>query len=149
MSEVFTFYVVDEDALPDDLSTLSDEEKYSVLVEAIESEGMLQSTIEMTLDDLIDGLEALDEIIDGDRFLPTCVMNSSPHNTIDRSADTPYMGFFSSGDAQKVYNLLQGFSEETMDTVESSETHAEVYHTLFAATEAAVDASCALAVIHS
>jgi hypothetical protein len=36
-----------------------------------------------------------------------------------------------------------------MDTVESSETHSEVYHSVFAATEAAVDATCALAVIHS
>jgi hypothetical protein len=149
MSDVFTFYVVDEEALPEDLSTLSDEEKYNVLVTSIESEGVLQSSIEMTVDDFIDGLEALDEIIDGDRFLPTCVMNSSPNNTLDRSADCPYLGFFSTGDAQKAYSLLQGISEETMDTVESSETHSEVFHTLFAATQAAVDASCALAVVHS
>ena len=149
MSEVFTFYVVDEDALPDDLSTLSDEEKYNVLIASIESEGMLQSTIEMSLDDLIDGLEALDDIIEGDRMLPNYFMNNSPNNVIDKSSDGPYLGFFSAGDAQKVYNLLQCISEDTMDTVESSETHSEVYHSVFAATEAAVDATCALAVIHS
>jgi hypothetical protein len=149
MSEVFTFYVVDEDALPDDLSTLSDDEKYNVLIAAIESEGMLQSTIEMTLDDLIDGLEALDDIIEGDRLLPNYFMNNSPNNVLDKSADCPYLGFFSAGDAQKIYNLLQCISEDTMDTVESSETHSEVFHSIFAATEAAFDATCALAIIHS
>jgi hypothetical protein len=149
MSEVFTFYVVDEDALPDDLSTLSDEEKYNVLVATIESEGMLQSTIEMSLDDLIDGLEAIDEIIEGDRLLPNYFMNNSPNNVLDKSSDCPYLGFFSAGDSQKIYNLLQCISEDTMDTIESSETHSEVFHFMLAATEAAVDATCALAVIHS
>ena len=120
-----------------------------MLVAAIESEGMLSVTIEMTVDDFIDGLDAIDQIIEGDSFLPTCVMNNSPNMVLDKSADCPYMGFFSTGDAQKAYNLLQGVSEETMDTVESSETHAEVFHTLFEATQSAVDASCALAVIHS
>ena len=120
-----------------------------MVVAAIESEGMLQSTIEMTVDDLIDGLEALDEIIDGERFLPNSVMNSAPNNVLDKSADCPYLGFFSAGDAQRAFNLLASLSEEIMDRVESSQTHSEVYHTLLGATQAAVDASCALAVVHS
>lgn len=149
MSDVFTFYLVDEDALPEELPTLSDDEKYNVLVTTIESEGVLQYTIEMTVDDFVDGLEAIDELVDGDRFLPNNVMNNSPNNIIDKSADCPYLGFFSAGDAHRAFTMLQALSEESMDIIESSDVHSEVFHTLFGATQAAVDASCALAVVHS
>jgi hypothetical protein len=149
MSDVFTFYVVDEDSLPDDLSTLSDDEKYNVLVTAIESEGVLQFTIEMSVDDFVDGLEAIDELVEGDRFIPNNVMNNSPNNVIDKSAECPYLGFFSAGDAHRAFTMLEALTEELMERIESSDIHSEVFHTLFGAFQSAVDSSCALAVIHS
>ena len=149
MSDVFTFYVVDEDALPDELGTLSDDEKYNVLVTAVESEGVLQYTIEMSVDDFVDGLEAIDELIEGERFIPNNVMNNSPNNVIDKSADTPYLGFFSAGDAHRAFTMLETLTEESMDVIESSDIHSEVFHTLFGAFQSAVDASCALAIVHS
>ncbi len=59
MTETFSLYVVDEEALPTELDTLSDQDKYDVLVGAIESDGSLNGSIEMSVDDFIDALEAI------------------------------------------------------------------------------------------
>jgi hypothetical protein len=147
--EVFSFYVVDDEALPDDLGTLSDHEKYDVLVAAIESEGMLHASIEMNVDDFVDSLEAIDERIDTDRLLPVCAMNNSPHNILGKDSDCPYLGFFDVGSVERVYNLLDSLDEQSVEAIESSEAHSEVFHILLGATQAAVDAACSLAVIHS
>jgi hypothetical protein len=147
--EVFSFYVVDDEALPDNLGSLSDQEKFDVIVAAIESEGMLHASIEMSEDDFVDALEAIDERIEADRLLPICAMNNSPHNILGKDSDCPYLGFFDVGDVERVYNLLDTLDEQSVEAIESSEAHGEVFHVLLGATQAAVDAACSLAVIHS
>jgi len=147
--EVFSFYVVDDQALPDDLGNLSDQEKYDVVVSAIESEGMFHASLEMSEDDFVDSLEAIDERIHTDRLLPICAMNNSPHNVLGKDSDCPYLGFFDVGDVQRLYNLLAALDEQSFVAIDSSEAHSEVFHLLLGATQAAVDAACSLAVLHS
>lgn len=149
MTETFSLYVVDEEALPTDLDTLSDQEKYDVLVGAVESEGNLNGSVEMSVDDFIDALEAIDGYIDGDRFLPINAMNNSPYDVLGKNSDCPYFGYFGPGDVQRVFNSLNDTSEETMDLIESFEVHAEVFYALKEATMNAVESGYAVAIVHS
>jgi hypothetical protein len=149
MTETFSLYVVDEEALPTELDTLSDQEKYDVLVAAIESDGSLNASIEMSVDDFVDALEAIDGYIEGDRFLPVNAMNNSPYDVLGKNSDCPYFGYFGPGDAQRVFNALSDIPEDTIDLIESFESHSEVFYALRDAAMDAVDAGYALAIVHS
>ena len=148
MTESFLLYVVDEDALPSELDALSDEEKYDVLVAAVESDGMLHSSIEMTVDDFVDAVETLDKHFGGEQFLPICAMNNSPYDVLGRNSECPFFGYFSPGDVQRTFSALDSLDEEILDTIESCETHSEVFHALHSATMEAVETGSAVAIVH-
>ncbi len=148
MTESFLLYIVDEDALPTELDTLSDEEKYNVLVGAVESEGILHTSVEMTLDDFVDAVETLDEHFGKEQFLSICAMNNSPFDVLGRNSECPFFGYFSPGDVQRTFNILDGILEDDVDIIESCETHSEVFQALRSVTMEAVETGSAVAVIH-
>jgi hypothetical protein len=149
MSETFSIYLVDEELLPMELSGLSDEEIYAELVAAIEENGELQTMVEMTQDDFIDALESIDQIIEGNRLLPNCAMNNSPHGILDKSSEGPYFGYFSPSQVQELYFMIDSLSDETIDKIESVETHSEVFSEFSMAANEAVKMDYAIAVLHS
>jgi hypothetical protein len=148
MTDSFLLYVVDEDALPGELDALPDEEKYDVLVAAVESDGILHTSIEMTLDDFVDAVESLDEHFGREQFLPICAMNNSPFDVLGRNSECPFFGYFSPGDVQRTFNALDGLVEDVVDIIESVETHSEVFHALHSATMEAVETGSAVAIVH-
>lgn len=148
MTDSFLLYVVDEDSLPSNLEMLSDEEKYNVLVAAVESDGVLHTAVEMTLDDFVDAVESLDKHIGGDQFLQVCAMNNSPFDVLGKNGECPFFGYFSPGDVQRTFNSLDGLDEDTVDIIESCETHAEVFHAVHMATMEAVETGSAVAIVH-
>ncbi|HEY9712527.1 MAG TPA: hypothetical protein V6C72_03595 [Chroococcales cyanobacterium] len=148
MTECFSIYSIDEEELPTDLSG-SDEEIYNALVEAIEKQGNLLSTVEMTEDDFIDALDSIDEHIGGTRLLQNCAFNNSPFDILGRNGDCPYFGYFNPAQTQEVFALLEGLTADVRDTIDSVYTHAEVFEAFFASSEEAVEINGALAIIHS
>ena len=149
MSESFSLYIVDEEELPEDLDGLSDDEIYERLTKAIEQNGKLHQVIEMTEDDFIDALESLDNLIEGGRLLPNCAMNNSPHEILDKNSDCPFFGYFSPSQVQELFYLFESMTEESLDTVESVETHSEVHEAFLSAASAALDSDYAIAVLHA
>ena len=149
MSETFSIYIVDETLLPTELIGLSDEEIFKELVSAIENGGELQTVIEMTEDDFVDALESIDAIVEGNRLLPNCAMNNSPHEILDKLAQTPYLGFFSPAQAQELLFLFESLSEESTDIIESVETHSEAFEAFRNAADSAVSMEYAIAVLHA
>jgi hypothetical protein len=149
MSETFSLYVVDEELLPTELTGSTDEEMYDQLVTAVESNGKLESSIEMTEDDFIDALEALDKLVEGNRLLPNNAMNHSPHELLGTNSDCPYFGYFSPAQVQELLFLFESLSDEQIDIIESVETHSEVFEAFRLAVEIALDQEHALAVLHS
>ena len=149
MSESFSIYIVDEEELPEEIDAVSDDEIYEQLVSAIETHGKLHQVIEMTEDDFIDALDALDTLMDGNRLLPNCAMNNSPHEILGKNSDCPYLGYFSPSQVQELLYLFESLSEDSLDTVESVETHSEVHEAFLSAVSTALDADYAIAVIHA
>lgn len=148
MTECFSIYAVDEENLPTDLIG-SDEEIYAALVQAIEAQGALLSTLEMTADDFIDALDSIDAHIGGTRMLPNCAFNNSPFDVLGRSGDCPYFGYFNPAQTQEIFALFENLPADVRDTIDSVFTHGEVFEAFFASTEEAVQTNGALAIIHS
>jgi hypothetical protein len=148
MTETFSTYTVDEDSLPSELDSLSDQEKYDRLVAAVQSKGIFQATLEMTVDDFIDALEALDEHMNGDRFLPIGAMNNSPFNILEKNGDCPYFGYFDPADVQRLVNGIENLSDDALDTIESFETHSEAFQMIRSAAHKALADGLAVAIIH-
>jgi hypothetical protein len=149
MSETFSIYIVDEAVLPMELIGLTDEEIYQQLVSAVELNGELQTMVEMTEDDFIDALESIDTIMEGNRLLPNCAMNNSPHEILDKNSQAPFLGYFSPAQAQNLFFLFESLSEDSTDTIESVETHSEVFEVFRNAAEAATGMEYAIAVMHA
>lgn len=149
MSESFSFYIVDEEMLPSEFASNDDQSLYEELVSAVESSGEFQNMLEMTEDDFVDALESIDKIIGGDRMLPICAMNNSPHEILGKSADCPYLGYFSPGQVQNLLLLFEGLDESAIDTIESVESHSEVYSALLSAIEVAQSMGYSLAILHA
>jgi hypothetical protein len=149
MSETFSIYIVDESVLPMDLIGMSDEEIYHELITAVETNGELQTMVEMTEDDFVDALESIDKITKGDRLLPNCAMNNSPHEVLDKNSETPFIGYFSPAQAQRLLFSFDSLSEDSTDTIDSVETHSEVFEAFREAAETASGMEYAIAVLHA
>lgn len=148
MSESFSIYIVDEALLPTENIGLSDEEIYQSLLSAIETNGKLHQVVEMTEDDFVDALESIDSVVEGNRMLPICAMNNSPFEILDKNAETPFFGYFSPGQVQELFYLFEALSDDSIDTLESVETHSEVLDAFRTAASDALDYDFALAVLH-
>jgi hypothetical protein len=140
---------MDEAVLPMDLIGLSDEEIYQELVSAIETNGELQTMVEMTEDDFVDALESIDKLAKGDRLLPICAMNNSPHEVLDKNAETPFIGYFSPAQVQRLLFSFESLSEDDTDIIDSVETHSEVFEAFRDAAESASGMEYAIAVLHA
>ncbi|HEY9716033.1 MAG TPA: hypothetical protein V6C69_01085 [Trichormus sp.] len=149
MSETFSLYVVDEELLPTELIGDTDEEMYEQLVTAVESNGIVESIIEMTEDDFVDALESIDKLVEGNRLLPNNAMNHSPHELLGTNSDCPYFGYFSPAQVQELLFLFESLSDEQIDIIESVETHSQVFEAFRMAVEIALDHEHALAILHS
>ncbi len=148
MTETFSFYILDEDVLPNGLDSLSDQEKYDSLVSSVESSGILHTSVEMVLDDFVDALETLDDQID-ERFLTVCAMNNSPFDILGKNGDCPYFGYFSPAEVQRVFNAIENLPDDAVDTIESFETHSEVFQALKTAITEAFKTGYAIAIVHA
>lgn len=148
MSESFSIYLINEEELPDELTGQSDEEVFKQLLETIEKHGVLHQVVEMTEDDFIDALESIDNLIEGNRLLPNCAMNNSPHEILDKNSETPFFGYFNSAQVQQVVYLFDALNEDNLDTIESVETHSQVFHAFHEAAQEALDSEDCIAVVH-
>ena len=148
MSESFSIYVIADDELPTDVLGLSDQEIYDQMIKAIESVGKLSTVVEMTGDDFVDALESVDKLLEGNRLLPICAMNNSPHEVLGANGECPYFGYFSLAQVQQLYYLFEAMNEDAQDTIESVETHGEVFESFREAVEEAVESEQAIAIVH-
>jgi hypothetical protein len=76
-------------------------------------------------------------------------MNNSPHAILDKCSDGPYFGYFSPAQAQELYFMIESLSDESVDKIESVETHSEVFSEFSMAADEAVKMEYAIAVLHS
>jgi hypothetical protein len=149
MSQTFSLYIINEDLLPVEYTGNSDEETFEQLIVAVETNGKLHQVVEMTEDDFIDALESIDTIVEGNRLLPNCAMNNSPHEVLDKMNECPYFGYFTPAQAQELYYFFEGLSEDSVDTIESVETHSEVFEAFRTAVAEAGSSEAAVAVLHA
>lgn len=149
MTATFTFYLVDENILPADFTGLADQEIYEQLLDVIESTAQYYDSIEMTEDDFIDSLESIDQRLELDRLLPISAMNSSPHDVLGKSGDCPFFGYFSPAIVQMLQSVIESKSVEELESIDSVETHSEVFEFIRAAVEQAALKEEAIAVVHS
>lgn len=148
MSESFSIYLIAEDELPTEVLGLSDQEVYDQIIAAIEKVGKLHQVVEMTEDDFVNALESIDTLLDGNRLLPICAMNNSPHEILGSNGECPFFGYFSPAQVQQLYYLFDSLSEDAQDTIESVETHGEVFEAFRGAVTEALDEELALAIVH-
>ena len=149
MTETFSLYVIDEEKLPGEFTGQTDQEVYDQLVRAIEADGVLCGSIELTADDFIDALESIDGHIGGSRFLPNNAFNNSPYSVLGSNGDCPFMGYFSPAQVQEMFALFESLPPDTRDTIDSVYSHGEVFEALFTASEDAMQDSYAVAVVHT
>jgi hypothetical protein len=149
MSESFSIYIVDEDLLPTELLGMTDEEIHGQITSAIETNGKLHQVIEMTEDDFVDALDAIDTLIEGNGALPNGAMNNTPNQLLDKSSECPFIGYFEPGQVQKLFYMFEALSEDSMDVIESVETHSEVFEAFRSALSDALDFEQAIAVLHA
>lgn len=149
MTEVFSLYVIDEEKLPSEFAGQADQEIYDSLIAAIEADGVMSGSIEMTADDFIDALESIDGHIGGMRFLPNCAFNNSPFSLLGDNGECPFMGYFTPAQVQEMFALFEALPPDTRDTIDSVYSHGEVFEALFTASEDAMQDSFAVAVLHT
>jgi hypothetical protein len=148
MSESFSIYLINEEELPYEVTTQSDEEMLKQLIEVVEKHGTMHQVVEMTEDDFIDALESIDNLVEGNRLFPNCAMNNSPHEILDKNSETPFFGYFNSAQVQQLLYLFESLDEDKVDTIESVESHSEVFHAFFEAVQEALDNEDCIAVVH-
>lgn len=149
MTETFSLYIVDEEKLPGEFTGESDQEIYDALVGAVEAEGSLCTSIELTADDFIDALESIDGHIGGSRFLPNNAFNNSPFSVLGQNGDCPFFGYFSPSQVQEMFALFESLPPDTRDTIDSVYSHGEVFEAFFTASEDAMSDTFAIAVLHT
>jgi hypothetical protein len=149
MSESFSIYIVDELLLPTETLALSDEEIHAQLSSSIETNGKLHQVIEMSEDDFVDALDAIDTLIEGNGLIPNGAMNNSPNQLLDKNADCPFIGYFEPGRVQEVHYMFEALTEDNMDIIQSVETHSEVFEAIRSAFADALDFEHGIAILHA
>lgn len=152
MSDIFTYYVVDEKKLPLNLDELSDQEKYEQLVKAVIANGARWANLELRTTDFAYTLEKIDTKIEGDGFLPVFSFNNSPNNVLGDDSDCPSFGYFNPEQVKDLGSVLEWLNssnilEPMLD--EGGEVMEEVYNAVQSSVEEAAKRNYALAVIHS
>lgn len=152
MSEIFTYYVVNEKKLPLNLDKMSDQEKYERLVEAVKANGARWAILEFRTRDFAHALEKIDAQIEGNGFLPVFTFNNSPNNVLGNDSDCPCFGYFNPEQVKDLSSALKWLdSANRLKSMfdEGGEVVEDVYNAVQSCAEEANKRNYALAVIHS